>query len=185
LKRAFAGVFAAAGALGGVGCAWLIGVTGETELATPPDGSPDEASVEGGPIANESGVPEAGVESGADAGASDPGKITCNGAACAVPASQCCGDVDAGASCQAAATACSGLVRLCDETADCPLGTICCVSAIQPKLFATECKAACGPGEPQACATRAECGDAGACLAWTCGAVRVSTCNRDGADGGC
>jgi hypothetical protein len=98
----------------------------------------------------------------------------------------CCGDVD-GSACLSDAGACAALVRVCDESADCPLGNVCCVTAIQPKAIATECKPACDPGEPQACATRAECASDGgvACLDWACGALRVLTCNRDGADGGC
>ena len=166
----------------GAGCAWLIGVSGDTEIAATIAASDDaEAGVDAAPDAR---VPDA------DAGARDadagplPGEIACGASPCPVPASQCCSDVDA-STCDPAGSACTGLVRTCDEAADCDPGEVCCVTQIAPKRFATACKASCDVGEPQACASSAECGDAGACLPWRCGAVDVKTCGASGSDGGC
>lgn len=173
-------LLAAAGFAAG-GCAYLIGVTGDTELASPDASVQDDASADVVP-APEAGPADAAADRDGEAGTS--GSIVCGTVVCPVPDSECCQEVDA-ATCGPAGTACGGLVRACDDGTDCQGGEVCCVTQILPKVFEATCKAACDVGEPQACAGSAECGDAGACLPWRCGAVDVSTCGRAGADGGC
>ncbi len=167
----------------GAGCAWLIGVSGDTEIASGADASDDGEAAAPDVAAVDSGGADA--DAGAqDADASKPGEIACGAATCPVPTRQCCNDVDA-ATCDPAGSACAGLVRACDEAADCDPGNVCCVTDIAPKRFAAECKPACDPGEHQACTSAAECGDAGACLPWRCGTIDVKTCGASGSDGGC
>lgn len=163
------------------GCAYLIGVTGDTEIAAPDASTQADATADVG-VAPDAGHADAGAGRDAEAGTS--GSLLCGAAACAVPENECCQEVDA-STCATAGTACGGLVRACDDGTDCASGEVCCVTQILPKIFETTCKATCDVGEPQVCAGAGECGDAGACLPWRCGSVDVTTCGRAGADGGC
>jgi hypothetical protein len=74
---------------------------------------------------------------------------------------------------------------VCDETADCKAGEVCCIKSIRPNGIETECRAGttCG-ADPHLCRRNSECVSRN-CVPWNCAGGVVETCNGLGADAGC
>src|SRR5262245_28555368 len=111
------------------------GCDGTTEVAASASGAGGSAGATG--TSGTTGIGGAGGGGGVadggpvepDAGASDPGNVTCNGGPCASADHYCCDDFAQGAeSCvPASVSSCGGLRRVCDEAADCPSPQVCCI----------------------------------------------------------
>jgi hypothetical protein len=102
--------------------------------------------------------------------------VTCGTAECDSTTQVCCAsptqdggapDGGLGYKCQAAGDTCAGATVTCDEKADCSGSNVCCTN-ISGTAVSSECKAKCGGSEVQYCKTASECGDGGACTAYSC-----------------
>ena len=126
---------------------------------------------------------------------SDPGLVTCAGAPCKVPGNYCCNTgltpMPSAQKCVPDITsACGGLRVMCDESADCTNGDVCCVPPNANIRIALN--AQCSPKGsckdptyfPQLCKTNAECDNGQPCvsqiclgaLVWSCGGVDPKRC---------
>ncbi len=117
-------------------------------------------------------------DGGGGGGGSNPGQISCGAATCSAASQLCCDPLgDAGPECREAGANCNGLEFQCDETADCDAGNVCCLELAPPRA---RCRNNCtGPGRYEECKLDSECGDGGACKAYTCqGGVAVKTCKK-------
>lgn len=165
----------------------LVGCGGDDSSSTVDAGGGNDASVNDGAAAD-TGIPQpdgsasdGGGSDGttpAEAGASNPGKITCGGAECDSTTQVCCirFSIDAGVtrSCTAPNGCQGGATSECDEKADCPQNQRCCFG----QGFRGQCQNTC-QGGIQACKTNPECGDGGACGTYTCPQnVVVQTCTK-------
>ena len=113
-----------------------------------------------------------------EAGASNPGKITCGTTECDSTTQVCClqFSLDAGATRKCTApNGCQGQASECDEKADCPQNQRCCLSQ---GFTRGQCQNNC-QGGTQACKTNPECGDGGVCATHTCPQnVVIQTCTK-------
>ncbi len=115
-------------------------------------------------------VPDGGATPGA-------GHVVCgSNAACDLSASSCCVLADGGGACVPGTAASCGVggadpvKRLCDETADCPSGLVCCFEIINNSQIGSSCHTDCGGNggrRAQACRQQAECQN-GTCQVRNC-----------------
>jgi hypothetical protein len=113
-----------------------------------------------------------------DAG-QDPGRVECGAMACSLPAQACC--VTASSACIDRSANCNGDHYLCDDSADCNSGQICCW------MFGIYYGSICGSGscgsDPsqsvQRCKVSSECTNGGPCQTFTCaGGTLIKACSR-------
>ena len=120
-----------------------------------------------------------------------PGVVTCNNAACGVPANECCNtDSNKDETCLAASATCTGNPQACDEKTDCSNGQICCLAVTGATTFTISCQN--GPTCPkppgfisaaaQLCTTDAEC-STGKCQVYNCQNNLTEACQPPSPDG--
>lgn len=158
----------------GLAC-FLAGVSAcggsvETQPAGGVDAGSDGGSEPDGGTANDAGTPLP----------SDPGYVQCGGQPCESATSYCCDDNAANTEkcVPQTVSACGGYRRSCDESADCPAGTVCCLIAPQmPWIeYTTWCGSSCGADSfLQVCKSDAECTGV-PCVTQPCHGETISTC---------
>jgi hypothetical protein len=115
---------------------------------------------------------------------SDPGKITCAGAPCDVPANYCCDGAAADGGTQKcvplSVSSCGDLRRACDEAADCNGGQVCCIPPNNAPFVAynAQCAPTCknDPLSYQLCKTDAECENGLTCVTQLCHGKEIRSC---------
>ena len=165
----------------------LVGCGGD-DTAVVNDAGGTDASVNDG-ATNDTGNPQPdgsasdgggtdGTTPPVEAGASNPGKITCGTTECDSTTQVCClqFSLDAGSTRKCTApNGCQGQASECDEKADCPQNQRCCLSQ---GFTRGQCQNNC-QGGTQACKTNPECGDGGVCATHTCPQnVVIQTCTK-------
>jgi hypothetical protein len=177
----------------------------ESDGGTVNDGSSDDATVtdDGGAadvqvtddegIADAAGTDDGGVTadggttcSSGPAPASTPGSMACGDTQCLGDAGlPCCigvpGDPPGHGQCRQPAQ-CYGVLKECEEAADCPANTLCCFKFIYSGSYAgtiSTCQSQCEYGAyGQMCRTSAECGAGYDCQEWNANGIIVSMCTK-------
>ena len=109
--------------------------------------------------------------------ANTPGKVQCisptSTTPCNAPSEACCSHIVPGfgyaGTCVPATQACDGGVRNeCEELADCPTGSVCCVTFDPMNGFSTTCATTCA-STSESCRCVEDCGGKGCTMTGTCG----------------
>ena len=178
------------------GCAWVAGVSGDTETTSPEDqdgaaegnaGGPDGASDASGDAPIADGGAEGGEGGDIPPGgrAPDGAVLGCGNTECVTGQQVCCYAPGLAPGCQSALqSSCTGTIARCDEALDCD-GGVCCVVTVRPYGVETVCRPACDVKEAQACHTNSECPAGKSCTPWRCASGLVETCGGADSDAGC
>ena len=156
----------------------VVNDAGGTDASVNDSATNDTGNPQPDGSASDGGGGNDGTTPPVEAGASNPGKITCGTTECDSTTQVCClqFSLDAGSTRKCTApNGCQGQASECDEKADCPQNQRCCLSQ---GFTRGQCQNNC-QGGTQACKTNPECGDGGVCATHTCPQnVVIQTCTK-------